>query len=215
MRHVSARVVKEWITERAEREGVQLSATALAELGIYIGLLTKWNRTVNLTALPLDPLSDEAMDRLLIEPLIAAREAGPSDGLLIDVGSGGGSPAVPLKVAAPWLRLVMVESRGRKSAFLREVVRELKWSDASVETTRLEELADRSADDFKADLVSLRAVRADSDLWAVVGRLLRPEGRVLWFGARGDDDQEAVGFSLAATRTLGTTGTTLSVLKKR
>lgn len=72
MRHVSGRAVKEWIAERAEREGVQLSGTASAELGIYVGLLTKWNKTVNLTALPLDPLSDEAMDRLLIEPLIAA-----------------------------------------------------------------------------------------------------------------------------------------------
>ena len=214
MRHVSGRAVKEWIAERAEREGVQLSGTASAELGIYVGLLTKWNKTVNLTALPLDPLSDEAMDRLLIEPLIAAREARPSDELLIDVGSGGGSPAVPLKVAAPWLRLMMVESRGRKSAFLREVVRELRWPDASVETTRLEELAHRSAD-AKADLISLRAVRADADLWAVVGRLLRPEGRVLWFGARGDDYQQAVGFSLADTRTLGATGTTLSVLTKR
>jgi len=175
--------------------------------------LTKWNRTVNLTALSLEPLSDQALDRLLLEPLLAAREATSTDRSLVDIGSGGGSPAIPLKIAAPWLRLVMIESRARKSAFLREVVRELGWQDATVETARLEALA-ASADPPQADLVSLRAVRADERLWAQVSQLLAPSGRVLWFVGPGELSHSATGFRVAATRELGAPGAGLVVLER-
>ncbi len=61
----------------------------------------------------------------------------------MDVGSGGGSPAIPLKLAVPRLRLTMVEAKARKSAFLREAVRHLGLEQRSVETARYEELLAR------------------------------------------------------------------------
>ena len=68
---------------------------------------------------------DETFDRLLIEPLIASRYLPSTDCSVIDVGSGGGSPAIPLKLAMPGISLRMVESKTRKAAFLREAVRRL------------------------------------------------------------------------------------------
>ena len=75
---------------------------AADSLDAYYRLLARWNRTINLTALSLDPLADEALDRLFIEPLAAApyiREALDVTPLSVwfDLGSGGGSPAIPLK----------------------------------------------------------------------------------------------------------------------
>ncbi len=65
--------------------------------------------------------------------------------LLIDLGSGGGSPAIPLKIARPEFALAMVESKGRKSAFLRDVIRQLSLSRAEVVTDRFENLVAEGA----------------------------------------------------------------------
>src|SRR5207302_49744 len=101
------------------------------------------------------------------------------DGRWMDVGSGGGSPAIPLKIAHPSARLTMVESRSRKAAFLREVSRQLELSDTSVENERVEALADRSPE--AAELITVRAVRLDAELTRVLRGLLQPSGRLAMF----------------------------------
>ena len=79
---------------------------------------------MNLTGLRVAPDNDEAIDRLLIEPMLAAAHAG-SARTMVDIGSGGGSPAIPFAlVAASQPVLTMVEVRERKSVFLREALRE-------------------------------------------------------------------------------------------
>src|SRR6185312_5103916 len=99
--------------------------------------------------------------RLFIEPLAAARVIDDSWTPWVDVGSGGGSPAIPLKLVRPALNLTLVESKARKAAFLREVVRELGLTGASVETSRFEELASRPEAQASTGLLTLRAVRID------------------------------------------------------
>lgn len=169
------------ISRRLQRAGVALAGAQLAFTCEYFGLLAKWNSKINLTALSLNPASDEAIDRLLVEPALAARHITRTDRLAIDLGSGGGSPGFPLKIAAPWLRLVMVEAKARKCAFLREVVRQLSLADVEVANSRFEELLTRPDLHESADLVSVRAVRADQKLWSSAQAFLKPGGRVLWF----------------------------------
>ena len=90
----------------------------LEPLEAYFQLLTQWNAKINLTALPLDPPTDETFDRLLVEPLAASKQIPThTPSVWFDLGSGGGSPAIPLKIARPALRLTMIESKERKSAF--------------------------------------------------------------------------------------------------
>ena len=149
-------------------------------------LLARWNRRVNLTALNVDPPTDDAIDRLLIEPLVAAALIEAADRLAIDVGSGGGSPALPMKIAAPALRMVLVESRGKKCAFLREAVRHLELPDIAVENGRIEGLAQRSEFQGAADLVTMRAVAPSDELWGSMRVLVKPGGRLFWFGGRPD-----------------------------
>ena len=169
------------IERRLQRVGLSLPAVELGQLGMYFGLLTKWNRQINLTSLPLEPVTDAAVDRLVIEPVAAAKQVQDADRVLIDLGSGGGSPAIPLRIAAPQLRLVMVESKTRKSAFLRDAVRLLELGDVEVANARFEDLLTRIDLHEAADLVSVRAVRADRRLWNPVLAFLRPKGRVFWF----------------------------------
>lgn len=152
-------------------------------LRAYLELLGRWNQRINLTAFELDPPSDDAIDRLLVEPLMAARRLLPGDRLVIDVGSGGGSPAIPLKLSVPVLRMVLVEAKVRKSAFLREAIRQLSLEHVEVENRPFEELLSRSDLHEAADVVTIRAVRADTRLWTGGQAFLKPGGRVFWFAS--------------------------------
>lgn len=175
------------ITRRAEELGLTVAPDLAESFANYVSLLARWNRRINLTALALEPLSADALDRLIMEPLAAARLVLPTDRLLIDIGSGGGSPAIPLRLACPALKLVMVESKTRKAAFLREAIRQLDLRDSTVENCRLEELESHSDLIEMSDVVSLRAVRLDLKILPSILALIGKRGRIFRFHSRGNE----------------------------
>jgi len=168
------------IAGRAAAAKIVVTAELAESLASYLRLLATWNKRINLTALDVATPSDDAIDRLIVEPLIGAQQIRPTDGELIDIGSGGGSPGLPLQLAAPQLRVVLVESKSRKAAFLQEACRHLALT-TIVQNCRAEELPVRFH--RRADVVSIRAVRPDRALLKTVAGLLRPGGRVFCFGS--------------------------------
>jgi 16S rRNA (guanine527-N7)-methyltransferase len=155
----------------------------------YLDILAVWNRKMNLTALHEE---DDAVDRLILEPVVAVRFV-PNDATgFLDVGSGAGSPAIPLKISMPWMRGWMVESKVRKSAFLLETVRRLGLEQVEVETSRFEEMVGRDDVRRAADLVTLRAVRVDRALWRALEAFLLPGASVFLFGGPTRRDHRAV-----------------------
>jgi 16S rRNA (guanine527-N7)-methyltransferase len=176
------------IERRVALVGARVSPEQAAGLAAYLDVLRKWNQKSNLTAFELNPPSDAALDRLIVEPVVASKRLLESDRLLIDIGSGGGSPAIPLRLMAPQLRVVLVEARTRKSAFLREVVRQLGLDGTAVENRRFEELAGRSELQGQADVVTMRAVRIGADFWVNTRNMLKPCGRLLLLGTAEDLD---------------------------
>lgn len=166
------------VTRRLERAHLVVSPPLLEKLLAYYELLSRWNQRMNLTA-RVD--TDEAIDRLLVEPVIASRFL-PHGGFgLMDVGSGGGSPAIPMKLMAPAMRLWMVESKARKGAFLREAVRYLELADTVVESQRVEELLLRPELHESMEVVSVRAVKVDGELLRRLSLLLKPQGEFFLF----------------------------------
>ena len=174
---------RERLREQAESAGLSLDLTQMGHFERYFRLLRHWNRTINLTALPLAGLPDRTLNRLFIEPLQAAQFVEDTPLLWFDLGSGGGSPAIPLKIVRPMLRLNMVESRSRKAAFLREVVRSLSLTTTEVLTIRIEELARATPAAGHGDLLTIRAVRIEEGLLRAATALLRLGGRLLLFGS--------------------------------
>jgi len=170
------------LADRATHAGITIPDSLASQLIVYFQLLSHWNRKINLTSLA---DQDQAVDRLLLEPVVAAGML-PGAGTLIDLGSGGGSPAVPLALALG-ARLVMVESRARKAAFLREVLRELGMAGA-VETARFEDVAARPDYRRQFPLISIRAVRMDMQLFAVADALLAEGGSIALFRSLGAED---------------------------
>ncbi len=178
------------LSKRAKKAGAFLSDDLACQLSAYFELLDRWNRKINLTALD-NP--DEAIDRLILEPIIAARQLPAATKSLMDVGSGGGSPAIPLKLSAPAMSLTMVEAKARKSAFLREAVRTLRLENTAVETARYEELLARPELHESFDVLSLRAVRVELRTLFTLQAFVRRGGFLFLFrGPSGVDAPEVV-----------------------
>jgi 16S rRNA (guanine527-N7)-methyltransferase len=175
---VTSREFRERLIRRARRANIPLSSEWFEPLKSYFDLLTRWNAKINLTALPLQEPTDQTFDRLFIEPLAAARHVSNEPEAWCDLGSGGGSPAIPLKIARPSMNLRMIEGKARKAAFLREAVRVMQLGDSDVLHKRFDEVVSR---DGSNGLVTVRAVRTDRKLFTVAAKLLKPEGRLFLF----------------------------------
>lgn len=180
------------VVRRASLEaGVSLSDLQASQISIYLASLAKWNRTINLTSLKLDGFPDESIKRLIVEPLIGATRIGPVSGRWLDLGSGGGSPAIPMRVILDRTLLTMVESRGRKAAFLRTVCAEARLEHVMVEDARIENV-DIQPLLGSVSLISARALRIDRRIAEVIQELLSPSGRVVLYGRT--DPTELIGF---------------------
>jgi 16S rRNA (guanine527-N7)-methyltransferase len=163
----------------------------LNSLEQYFELLTRWNAKINLTAFSLAEPDDEALDRLLVEPVVASCHVNPPVGSVIDIGSGSGSPAIPLRLALGATRLTLVEAKTRKAVFLVEALRHLGISDGLVETARFEQLLTRPELHEAFDLLTIRAVRVESRTLLTLQAFLRPGGRLFWFRGPGGPDAPA------------------------
>jgi 16S rRNA (guanine527-N7)-methyltransferase len=201
------------LAARAAAARVVVTSAEIDTLEVYFNLLIRWSARMNLTALPLDGLPDKTLDRLFIEPLGAARYVAKSPIAWLDIGSGGGSPAIPLKVLRKHARLTMVESKARKAAFLREVVRALELRGTDVQNVRFEQLRDPASPWAAVDLVTVRAVKADDALLALCRSALRTDGELLLFQSEAASEAAPKGFRRMKTVQLTEGPAYLDVLK--
>jgi 16S rRNA (guanine527-N7)-methyltransferase len=152
----------------AGRFGRAVRAEEADRLLSFFGLLLTWNRRINLTgAQSLEELLEGHLpDSLALERLV------PEGHSLLDVGSGGGLPAIPFGVLRPDVRLTLLEPRSRRAAFLRTALRDLGIP-GGVEGRRLEQVSEQF------EVLSARAV-LPPDEWvkAAVPRVTRP-GRIV------------------------------------
>jgi 16S rRNA (guanine(527)-N(7))-methyltransferase RsmG len=145
-------------------------------------------------------------ERLIERHLIPSLEALPfvaPAGCLVDIGSGGGFPVIPLALARPGLRVLCLESNSRKAAFLQRVSRETELGSLHVIESRVENL--EAAHDHTADYLTARAVADFPKLLALTARLLNPRGRwIFWKGQswRREGDLSGLSVRLIEERTL-------------
>jgi len=194
------------LLSRAHEVGLVLDPSTAQRIWAYFELLRKWNAKMNLTGLTVTPDGAGAIERLLIEPMLAAAHAGPAR-TMVDVGSGGGSPAIPFALAAASNpSLTMVEARERKSVFLREALRATGLT-GEVRTAKFEAVAEEPAAAGAFDLATIRAVRLDRQLLLSVAAVLATGGQLFCFHECGAEPTNTVpglrwGSSLELVRTL-------------
>lgn len=196
-----------------ERARVTLENEKWTQLAAYVALLLRWNERMNLTALGGD---DRGLERLVMEPLLATRHVPAGARSVVDIGSGGGSPAIPMKIARPGLLLRMVESRVRKAAFLRHAVRQLSLGEVEVENCRYEGLEKRPEMRQAHDVLTVRGLRIDDAVGKLQG-LLKPDGLVLAFCSGGPSEGDEAARALKLEKrwvVLENTGSDLLVARK-
>jgi 16S rRNA (guanine527-N7)-methyltransferase len=189
----------ERIRKRARRLSVSASVELLSALDRYLQLLARWNAKINLTAFRLDEPTDDAIDRLLVEPLVAARHLPTGKVALLDIGSGSGSPGIPLRLASGDASLTLVESKTRKAVFLSEAVRHLQLDEAKVESARFEQLLTRPELHEAFDVLSIRAVRVELKTLLTLQAFLRPGGQLFWFTGTNAEAPSVVPLAHVAT----------------
>ena len=161
---------------------IDLSAATQDKLLAFRDLLLKWNRTYNLTALrdPAQAVSHHLLDSLAILPHIGA-------GPLLDVGSGGGLPGIPLAIARPELSVSMVDTVQKKATFLQQAGIELGLKNVAAYHARVEEMSGQYAQ------ISSRAFSELALFVSLTRHLLAPGGRWLAMkGVRPDDEIAAL-----------------------
>ncbi len=169
--------------------GIQLAPGALDRLERYVGLLLAANQHVNLTRV----VEPEAVARLHLLDALAALpilDALDPDNA-VDLGSGGGVPAIPLAIARPQVAWLLVDSVGKKAAFLREAAAALGLPNLEVAAERAELLGRNPRHRERAQLVTARACARLPVLAELAMPLLATGGALLaWKGPLTATDDE-------------------------
>jgi 16S rRNA (guanine527-N7)-methyltransferase len=147
--------------------GVVLAPTEIHKLLAYLALLAKWNRIHNLTAVREESrmVSHHLLDSLAVLPHISAAR-------LLDVGSGGGLPGIPLAIARSDMRVTLLDSNHKKCAFLKQAVIELGLDNVEVVSERVEDFHAQN----KFDVIISRAFADLGEFVAAASHLLAPHG---------------------------------------
>lgn len=204
------------LVEEARSLGIDLQDKAVDALKSHYLMLVRWSRSVRLVGdlSPQTVVRRHALESLSLLPWIHEKQ-----GSLLDIGSGNGYPAIPLKCALPDIRVAMMEPALRKSLFLEHVIANLGLADTSVIRGRVDRPADL-ARHGRWDCISMRAVAAIPVVMAGATSALRPRGRLLLLvGDAGRKDiASALGQQLellAESRFAGTDGSYIVVVGLR
>ena len=182
--------------------GIELPEPALHKLIDYLGLLSHWNRAYNLTAIRdvEEMLSKHLLDSLAVLPFIG-------EGLVLDVGSGAGLPGIPLAIAMPQNRFILIDSNGKKTRFLTQARITLGLENVEVVKQRVEAYSPMK-DNHRIyfDAVIARAYASSTEILRNTAHLHKPETRILIMQGKLDESIDVPAYVLKQTHTLNIYG---------
>ena len=184
----------------AQKLGIDLNPTQLEQFSIYYDELIEWNKKINLTSItdPVEAQLKHFLDSLSLFPALKQ----PFDGCsFIDIGSGGGFPGLPLKIAFPAIDMVLLEATNKKAAFLRHVTRQLGLDNVEVLCQRAEAAAHKPQYRQSFDYALCRAVSSLTSLAELALPFCAIGGRFITL-KKGDIADE-VDKAAKATETMG------------
>lgn len=167
---------KNLFQQQARQAGVTLSDAQLNQFALYHKELLYWNEKINLIS---KKSAQDITGRHFMDSLSVARFIDRPDARILDIGSGGGFPGIPLKIAMPALEVHLLESNRKKTSFLKHIIRHLNLAGAQV----IHERAQKAAEDKKRidsfDYVVSRAAFHLADLAMLSASFLTPEGKFI------------------------------------
>lgn len=211
--------------EAARALGIEFDPGDVEQLGRFLALLLETNKSFNLTAItdPEEAWTRHILDALTLVPLLSqlgGDDGSPAPLRVVDVGSGGGVPGLPLAIVMPGVRFTLVEPTGKKAAFLRKAAEALGLTNVTVIQGRAEVLGQdhkgtERGDGLGAhregyDAATARALGHLATVVELCAPLVKPGGLVLAVkGAKADQEVEEAGkaIGLVGARHAGTVDT--------
>ena len=170
-----------------EKHGHRLDARKIGAFERYLYEIHRVNRILRIISA--NDLERIAPRHFLDSLMPALKGVLPTGGVIVDIGSGGGFPGIPLAIFLPGTHVVAVESNQKKCAFLRLARRALSLDNLNVRNTRMEELAERAPDGMYDGAVA-RAVGSIGKLAEWSGPVLKPGGKLVCY--KGPDPKEEI-----------------------
>jgi len=178
--------LREFTISSVKELGLTIEESHAEQFMRYLAHLIEWNKTINLTAI-IDP--KEIIIKHFVDSLAAlVATSFPQNGVVLDVGSGGGFPGIPLKIVRSDMRLVLVEPVQKKCSFLNSVIGLLKLRGISTFDGTIEQYAKRSLRHV-VDTVVIRALKFE-EIRKHIPALLTSRGRVVLYRTEPVKDQE-------------------------
>ena len=175
--------------------GIEINDVQLELFDKYYRLLIEYNEKFNITAIT---EKEEVYVKHFIDSIVDCGKL--NSGTLIDVGSGGGFPAIPVKIMNPNLQVTMLEATGKKCEFLNTVIKELQLKNIKVINNRAEELAFDKDHRESYDFCTARAVARLNILCEYCMPFVKVNGTFVSY--KGDAGEE-VNEALSSIKTLG------------
>jgi 16S rRNA (guanine527-N7)-methyltransferase len=171
MKNFDRNALMQVLAEGIAEMGLNVSPAQQEQLMDYLALMFKWNSVYNLTSLrdPMQMVTHHLLDSLAAVPAFAAARN------VLDVGSGGGLPGIVLAIVRPDMKVSMIDTVHKKTAFLTQVKAELGLANVTVYTARVEQL--QVSDKF--DVITSRAFADLSDFVNWSSHLLAEQGRYI------------------------------------
>jgi 16S rRNA (guanine527-N7)-methyltransferase len=172
---IGSRQWKSFIIDGARELGIEIDERAAAQFSIHACELIEWNRKINLTSItrPRDIAVKHFLDSLAGAQLI------PENARLLDIGSGGGFPGIPLKILKPSLSVFLIDGTRKKVNFLKHVLRMLKFERIEARQLRAEKLSFDPAFLNSFDVVISRALSSLAVFVKIATPLLTAHGAVI------------------------------------
>ena len=188
---------KKLLEEGAGNLNIHINRKVTDQFSIHATELIKWNRKINLTTIT-DPV--EVAVKHFLDSIIPVRVM-PESGRLLDIGSGGGFPGIPIKIMIPSLSVTLIDASRKKVSFLKHIIRNIKLTEIDARQIRAEELANEKPAKNFFDVIICRAFSRLDKIILKALPLLTKDGIIIAMkGKLSDSELESAGkYNLSLT----------------
>ncbi|MEW6067912.1 MAG: 16S rRNA (guanine(527)-N(7))-methyltransferase RsmG [Nitrospirota bacterium] len=170
---MDARKTEEFVKDGLIELGLQPKADQIHAFLIYLSELRRWNKAYNLTGIKKD---EDIIIKHFLDSVLYLKAMPEGELTSADIGSGAGFPGIPIKITRPEIQMYLIEPSGKKSEFLRHIIRQLGLKKIEVIEKRIEDVKVNRDMPISIDIAVTRALFSIKDFIKKASHIVKPNG---------------------------------------